>query len=215
MPHYRRLNIEGGTFFFTVTLADRASDLLVRHIDRLRGVYRSVQWRIQNWFACPTRRCRRARSCVGDPVRRHAIFWPVVPEEVKVWWRAILESHSAGAQRGRPNAPRMKRRASGALLRRECNDARCCARLSAAREVDMKSDCREHSFFMCRNMNSIARNCGLAAVTIAYRYDQTDRVPDCQSRRNDAIIPWGPRNGGQRGCCDDDAACDRSADPTR
>jgi putative transposase len=36
MPHYRRLNISGGTFFFTVTLADRSSDLLVRHIDRLR-----------------------------------------------------------------------------------------------------------------------------------------------------------------------------------
>jgi putative transposase len=43
MPHYRRFNIEGGTFFFTVTLADRSSDLLVSHIDRFRDVYRSVQ----------------------------------------------------------------------------------------------------------------------------------------------------------------------------
>ena len=43
MPHYRRLNIEGGTFFFTVTLADRTSDLLIRQIDRLREIYRSVQ----------------------------------------------------------------------------------------------------------------------------------------------------------------------------
>jgi len=43
MPRYRRLNIEGGTFFFTVTLADRTSDLLVTHIDRLRDIYRSVQ----------------------------------------------------------------------------------------------------------------------------------------------------------------------------
>jgi putative transposase len=34
MPRYRRA-IEGGTFFFTVTLADRSSDLLVRRVDRL------------------------------------------------------------------------------------------------------------------------------------------------------------------------------------
>jgi putative transposase len=43
MPYYRRLNIEGGTFFFTVTLADRSGDLLIRHIDRLRSIYQSVQ----------------------------------------------------------------------------------------------------------------------------------------------------------------------------
>jgi putative transposase len=36
MSRYRRAKIEGGVFFFTVTLADRPSDLLVRHIDRLR-----------------------------------------------------------------------------------------------------------------------------------------------------------------------------------
>ncbi len=45
MPNYRRAKIEGGTFFFTLTLADRSSDLLVRHIDRLRAVYRTAQER--------------------------------------------------------------------------------------------------------------------------------------------------------------------------
>ena len=45
MSRYRRAKIEGGVFFFTVTLADRSSDLLVRHIDRLRCVYSSVQKR--------------------------------------------------------------------------------------------------------------------------------------------------------------------------
>jgi putative transposase len=45
MTRYRRAFIEGGTFFFTVTLADRTSDLLVRHIDRLRESYRLVQAR--------------------------------------------------------------------------------------------------------------------------------------------------------------------------
>ena len=43
MTRYRRAKIEGGVFFFTVTLADRKSDLLVRHIDRLRRMYMSAQ----------------------------------------------------------------------------------------------------------------------------------------------------------------------------
>jgi putative transposase len=43
MSRYRRARIEGGVFFFTVTLADRSSDVLVRHIDRLRRIYASVQ----------------------------------------------------------------------------------------------------------------------------------------------------------------------------
>jgi REP-associated tyrosine transposase len=45
MSRYRRAHIEGGAFFFTVTLADRSSDLLVRHIDRLRRIYGMVQQR--------------------------------------------------------------------------------------------------------------------------------------------------------------------------
>ncbi|MEW6449543.1 MAG: transposase [Pseudomonadota bacterium] len=43
MPNYRRAKVSGGTFFFTVTLADRTSDLLVREINRLRRIYSSVQ----------------------------------------------------------------------------------------------------------------------------------------------------------------------------
>src|SRR5690242_14851354 len=45
MPNYRRANIKGGAFFFTVTLADRSSNLLVEEIDRLRRAYRVVQER--------------------------------------------------------------------------------------------------------------------------------------------------------------------------
>jgi len=45
MSRYRRAKIEGGVFFFTVTLADRSSDLLVRHIDRLRRRYAAAQRR--------------------------------------------------------------------------------------------------------------------------------------------------------------------------
>jgi putative transposase len=43
MPNYRRANIAGGTFFFTLTLADRSSSLLAREIERLRRIYAQVQ----------------------------------------------------------------------------------------------------------------------------------------------------------------------------
>jgi putative transposase len=43
MPRYIRAKIDGGTFFFTVTLADRSSNLLVKHIVLLRQAYRSVR----------------------------------------------------------------------------------------------------------------------------------------------------------------------------
>jgi putative transposase len=45
MPRYRRVKIEGGLFFFTLALADRSSDLLVRHIERARRAYAVVQGR--------------------------------------------------------------------------------------------------------------------------------------------------------------------------
>jgi putative transposase len=45
MPQYRRVKINGSTFFFTVMLADRSSTLLVDEIDRLRQVYRTVRER--------------------------------------------------------------------------------------------------------------------------------------------------------------------------
>src|ERR1051325_10133769 len=45
MSRYRRAKIEGGAFFFTLALADRASDLLVREIGRLRHAYGVMQKR--------------------------------------------------------------------------------------------------------------------------------------------------------------------------
>ena len=39
MPDYRRLYIPGGTYFFTVNLADRRSRLLTDHIVHLRAAW--------------------------------------------------------------------------------------------------------------------------------------------------------------------------------
>jgi len=35
MPNYIRARVSGGTFFFTVTLADRSSNLLIERVDDL------------------------------------------------------------------------------------------------------------------------------------------------------------------------------------
>ncbi|BBJ23679.1 REP-associated tyrosine transposase [Candidatus Nitrotoga sp. AM1P] len=40
---YRRADATGGTYFFTVNLAERRSDLLVRHIDDLRAAMKTVK----------------------------------------------------------------------------------------------------------------------------------------------------------------------------
>lgn len=43
MVHYRRNRVAGGTYFFTVTLADRCSRVLTDHVATLRGVFRRVR----------------------------------------------------------------------------------------------------------------------------------------------------------------------------
>jgi putative transposase len=42
---YRRANVSGGTYFFTVNLAERQRTILVDHIDVLRKVIREVKQR--------------------------------------------------------------------------------------------------------------------------------------------------------------------------
>ena len=46
MVRYRRNRIAGATYFFTVTLRDRRSDLLVREIDALRDAWRKAAGRV-------------------------------------------------------------------------------------------------------------------------------------------------------------------------
>ena len=45
MTNYRRSFLAGGTFFFTVNLADRRLRLLIEHIDELRAAIREVRER--------------------------------------------------------------------------------------------------------------------------------------------------------------------------
>ncbi len=45
MVNYRRARLAGGSYFFTLTLRDRRSDLLVRHVALLREALRRVKQR--------------------------------------------------------------------------------------------------------------------------------------------------------------------------
>jgi putative transposase len=57
MTNFRRNRVPGGTYFFTVNLADRKSDLLVREIETLRDVVRAVRekkpFHIDAWVVLP------------------------------------------------------------------------------------------------------------------------------------------------------------------
>lgn len=92
MSHYRRSLVPGGTFFFTVTLADRRSHALVEHIERLREVYRRVQ--ADHPF-------RTVAICVL-PDHLHAI-WTLPPDDADYPLRGNLIK--AGFSRALPASP--------------------------------------------------------------------------------------------------------------
>ncbi len=112
MPVYRRNRVPGGTFFFTVNLLDRRSDLLVTQIHMLRDALRQVRlhasFRIDAWVVLP------------DQMR---CLWtlPAGDAEFPGRWRdqdAILEGGWARIEtKGCTTTLRPSRRALWALLR--------------------------------------------------------------------------------------------------
>ena len=80
MVNYRRNFVPGGTFFFTVTLADRSSKVLVEHVDLLRNALRAA--RRERPFAID--------AIVILPEHLHAIF-TLPPEDFDFSgrWRRI------------------------------------------------------------------------------------------------------------------------------
>ena len=110
MSRYRRALFEGGTFFFTVTLADRSSDLLVRHTDRLRRIYACVQQR---------RPFETVAICVL-PDHIHAI-WQLPPNDADfpLRWSLIKSGFSRGLAIDLPRAPsKIAKRERGLWQRR-------------------------------------------------------------------------------------------------
>jgi putative transposase len=87
MPRYIRAAVPGATYFFTVTLADRESDLLVREIERLRRAYAGVQRRLP---------FETVAVCVL-PDHLHAIWrLPEGDSAYAIRWQQIKRSFSLG-----------------------------------------------------------------------------------------------------------------------
>lgn len=94
MPNYRRAWIPGGTYFFTVTLADRRRSLLVERIDMFRNAYAGVAMR--HPFA--------TRAIVVLPEHLHAI-WTLPPGDCDfaLRWKLIKERFSRALKRVEPD----------------------------------------------------------------------------------------------------------------
>jgi putative transposase len=87
MADDRRARIPGGTFFFTIMLADRSSKLLVDEISRLRKFYAQVQER---------RSFETIAVCVL-PDHLHAIWrLPEGDADFAMRWQLIKKSFSHG-----------------------------------------------------------------------------------------------------------------------
>ncbi|MDP2783339.1 MAG: transposase [Sulfurimicrobium sp.] len=91
MTNYRRNLIEGGTFFFTVNLADRHARLLTDHIALLRQSFRAT--RIRHPFII--------EAMVVLPEHLHAILTlPPVDRDYATRWRLIKTAFSRGLAKG-------------------------------------------------------------------------------------------------------------------
>jgi len=93
MTDYRRNFIPGGSFFFTVNLADRRLRLLTEHIDQLRDAFREV--RRHHPFTTD--------AVVVLPDHLHAVW--TLPEgdaDFALRWRQIKSSFSGKVPSGEP-----------------------------------------------------------------------------------------------------------------
>jgi len=101
MSAYRRARVPGATYFFTVNLRDRNSDLLVREIDLLRGCVRAT--RAQHPF--------HIDAWVVLPEHMHCLWTlPAGDAEFALRWKVIKFAFSKRLPKGEPltNAQRAR-----------------------------------------------------------------------------------------------------------
>jgi putative transposase len=110
MTGYRRNTIPGGSFFFTVNLAERRLSLLIEHVDLLRGAFRDVRRR--HPFAID--------AIVILPDHLHAIWTlPEGDRDYATRWRLIKSAFSRALPSGeRISASRAARAERGIWQRR-------------------------------------------------------------------------------------------------
>lgn len=107
---YRRATAAGGTYFFTVNLADRDADTLVRHIDGLRVVTDRVKQRHPFLIA----------AMAVLPKHLHAVWrLPSGDADYPLRWSLIKAGFSRQIERNeRISQSRVKRRERGLWQRR-------------------------------------------------------------------------------------------------
>ena len=110
MPSYRRNRVEGGTYFFTVALRDRRSDLLISEIEALRHAVRTTRTRhpfhIDGWVVLPD--------------HMHCL-WTLPPEDsdFPVRWQMIKAAFSHAVPRAaHRGASLVRKREAGIWQRR-------------------------------------------------------------------------------------------------
>jgi putative transposase len=88
MPDYRRLRVPGGSYFFTVALANRRSDLLLREIAALRTAVartrRMHPFRIDAWVVLPEH--LHAVWTLPDGEAAYSLRWTLI----KRWFSAAI-----------------------------------------------------------------------------------------------------------------------------
>lgn len=110
MTSYRRNFLPGGSYFFTVNLADRRSHMLTKNIENLRAAFRYA--RCQHPFTI--------EAIVVLPDHLHAI-WTLPPGDADfaLRWRLIKSAFSRAIPEGeRISASRIKKRERGIWQRR-------------------------------------------------------------------------------------------------
>ena len=109
MPRYRRARAPGASYFFTVTLHDRKSDLLVREIDLLRECVRRTKARlpfdIDAWVVLPEH-----MHCV----------WTLPPGDANyaLRWQLIKHGFSSRLPKNEPISSRRQRRRERGIWQR-------------------------------------------------------------------------------------------------
>jgi putative transposase len=109
MPNYRRANAKGRIFFFTVVLADRSSNLLIKEVDRLRRAYRTIHER---------RPFETIAICIL-PDQIHALW--ALPEDdpdFSTRWNLIKSGFSRGLEARPRSQSKTSRREKGIWQRR-------------------------------------------------------------------------------------------------
>lgn len=109
MSNYLRPRINGASIFFTVALADRQSDLLMREFTRLRDAVQQTRnerpFHIGAWVVLPD--------------HLHTV-WTLPPDDTNysVRWRLIKSRFSRGLPKGRLRASHNARQERGIWQRR-------------------------------------------------------------------------------------------------